>query len=452
VRTLAAWSAYSLICVSLLPAVLLRGGVYPQQWEWSALGVSIAALLVANWSSSGDGPAGENCGCWLMTALLGWMALQMVPLPPALVAWLSPERWSALSAARALTGERGGGWAALSIAPGATLEGLLDVAPAMAAFVVARELCKSWRDRAWVLVIPVIAVAWLESMLGLVQFYMLHARDSGVRVTGTYVNPNHFSGLLEISFPLAILWAVSVWRKGNTRDTRSAGPALAAIGLLAVAACLLLGIVFSLSRMGFICTVGATILTIFILLGAQARLRSGVGLGRRWLTSAALLGCLVIFLPTKGLVDRLASLTATEQLSNDARSGIWRDSLHMIAAYRWTGCGLETFEYGFYRFQTVLPMDTVEFAHNDYLEIAAELGLIGAVLAAALGLWITWRLVSVVLWMRDSRNWELAVGVLGALFAIALHSLVDFNLYIPANALAVAWLSGIADSPGLREG
>jgi hypothetical protein len=53
--------------------------------------------------------------------------------------------------------------------------------------------------------------------------------------------------------------------------------------------------------------------------------------------------------------------------------------------------------------------------------------------------------------MRGSRNWELAVGLLGALFAIALHSLVDFNLYIPANALTVAWLCGIADSPGLRE-
>jgi hypothetical protein len=43
------------------------------------------------------------------------------------------------------------------------------------------------------------------------------------------------------------------------------------------------------------------------------------------------------------------------------------------------------------------------------------------------------------------------VGILGALFAIGLHSLADFNLYIPANALTLAWLSGIADSPVLRE-
>jgi O-antigen ligase len=378
------------------------------------------------------------------------VALQMVPLPPVLIAWLSPERWSALSAARALTGQRRGAWAALSTVPGGTLEGLLDVVPAMAAFVVTRELCRTWRGRAWVLVTPVIAVAWLESMLGLAQFYMLHARDSGIRVTGTYINPNHFVGLLEISFPLAILWAVSVWRKGIARRAVSAGPASATIGLLAVAACLLMGVVFSLSRMGFISTVGATILTIFILLGSSARRPSGVVIGRRWLTSVAVLGCLLIFLPTKGLVGRLAGLTATETLSIDARSGIWSDTLGMIGAYRWTGSGLGTYEYAFYRFKKILPMDTVEFAHNDYLQIAAELGFIGAALAGALGVWIAWRLLSVVLWMRGSGNWELAVGLLGALFAIALHSLVDFNLYIPANALAVAWLSGIADSPGLR--
>jgi hypothetical protein len=267
VRTVTAWSAYFLMSLSLFAGVLLRGGVYPRQWEWSALGVSIAAVLVASWPWVGARPARENWGLWLMAALLAWMALQMVPLPPVLIAWLSPERWSALSAARALTGQRRGAWAALSTVPGGTLEGLLDVVPAMAAFVVTRELCRTWRGRAWVLVTPVIAVAWLESMLGLAQFYMLHARDSGIRVTGTYINPNHFVGLLEISFPLAILWAVSVWRKGIARRAVSAGPASATIGLLAVAACLLMGVVFSLSRMGFISTVGATILTIFILLG-----------------------------------------------------------------------------------------------------------------------------------------------------------------------------------------
>ena len=52
---------------------------------------------------------------------------------------------------------------------------------------------------------------------------------------------------------------------------------------------------------------------------------------------------------------------------------------------------------------------------------------------------------------NSSRHRALAVGLVGALLAIGLHSLVDFNLYIPANALAVAWLAGLAVSPGLAE-
>lgn len=55
-----------------------------------------------------------------------------------------------------------------------------------------------------------------------------------------------------------------------------------------------------------------------------------------------------------------------------------------------------------------------------------------------------------VLWRRSTRNWELAVGLLAAFVTVGIHSLGDFNLYIPANALVFAWLSGTAVSPGLR--
>ena len=43
---------------------------------------------------------------------------------------------------------------------------------------------------------------------------------------------------------------------------------------------------------------------------------------------------------------------------------------------------------------------------------------------------------------RGSQHWALAVGLIGSFVAIGLHSIVDFNLYIPANALALAWLAG----------
>jgi len=385
-----------------------------------------------------------------MGALVGWMVLSLLPLPPGMIAMLSPERFSAISAARQLTGQNPHAWFTLSVAPGATVERLLDVVPAMAAFLLARGLCARWRDKAWILVIPVVVVAWFESVLGLLQFRAMLAGNSETSgASGTYVNRDHFAGLLEMAFPLAVLWAIALWRKSKVQGGSSAKMGLVAIGLLGVGACMLTGIGFSLSRMGFIATLGATVLisvTLLVSRKSQAVRRSGW----RWMAAVALPVFLLACLPTKGLLDRFAEMTERNQVASDARTGIWGDTLHLIAAYKWVGCGLGAYEYAFYRFNTSSPMDTIDFAHNDYLQIAAELGWIGAVLAAALAVSIVRRVLTVVLRMRASSNWELAVGILGALFAIALHSLADFNLYIPANALALAWLSGIGDSLGLR--
>jgi O-antigen ligase len=450
-NTHAEWAALAALSLSLAAAVALRGGVYPAQWAWSAIGIALALLLVANTAKARSPRAARDVGQWLLGALLAWMVLALVPLPPSLVVALSPERWRAISAARSFTGGNPRAWAALSVAPGATAEGLLDVVPAMAAFFASRSLSVRWRGNKWTLVAPVIFVAWFESLLGMLQFRAMRA--SGVAasaVTGTYVNRDHFAALLEMTFPLALMWAVALRRHSDTQRAAPVRAALATIGLLGVGACLLLGITFSSSRMGFAATLGAAAFISATLFASRARPPAARKLAWRWVAAIALPACLFISLPTKELLDRYRDLSATGHVFQDARVKIWRDSLSMIRAYKWTGCGLGAFEYGFYRFNSRLPMDTVDFAHNDYLQIAAELGLVGAALASALAVWIVYGVLSVVLYRRADPGWELAVGLLGALIAIGLHSLTDFNLYIPANAFVLAWFSGIADSFRLR--
>lgn len=464
--------AYGLMTISLSAAVFLRGGVYPQQWEWSALGISLAAALAVLCVPKPERAPGDAWGFTLMALLLAWMLFQLLPLPPALVQRLSPARWSAVAAARAATGYDMRDWAALSVAPSATFGRLLDVVPAMAAFVAAREMAWWWRRRMWVVVAPVIGVACFESILGLIQFYFNRiANGQGGLVSGTYVSHNHFAGLVEMGFPVALMWAIATWRKGESDRNRSVPSALWTATLLAIAACLLMGVIVSLSRMSFISTLIAAALVMLTVLGSWAARNPesnpesnpgsnpasnpasrGLFHWGRWIIPAAVPLCVLVVLPPHELIQRFADMAGNEDVTTRGRMEIWRETIQLASAYKWTGCGLGAYERGLYRYKNLAPVNTIDFAHNDYLQILAELGIAGALLVGALGVWVLSRLLSVVIWRKRARSWELAVGVLGAVLALGVHSLADFNLYIPANALVFAWLCGVGASTGLASG
>jgi O-antigen ligase len=416
------WIVFLLMAGALGAGVFLQGGVWPAEWNWCGLAVGLAGGLCV----VGVAPRERAPGGWwtygLLLACAGWWAVQL---------------------------------AVVTVSPVRSWERVLDWLPALVAVGVARQVGWWWGERMWLVAAPVIVVAGLEGVLGLVQWgFMREAGGAAGSAVGTYVNRNHFAGLLEMALPLALMAAVAAWRKGVTRHTRPAGAALKSAGMLAVAACLLVGVVVSLSRMGFLSSLAAVGLTAMVVLGSMGAGVDGAEKGRRWVMgvgvglAAAFLG--LVFLPTDELIGRLAELAQTEDISKDTRAEIWRDTRAMIAAHGWTGVGVGAYQSGLYRFKKVAPMQTVDFAHNDYLQLLAELGWPGFAIVFALALRIGWRTLEGVLWGRGGRNWELSVGLLGALLTMVLHSLVDFNLYIPANALALGWLCGVADSPGMR--
>lgn len=453
-RDIARWLAYSGFAICLAIAAWLNGGVNPSEWQWIAAIISLASLLCLAVPSRRTRDHGNSPELVILTALLLWMLFQLVPLPPALVAFLSFDRWNSALAARAATGSTINSWLPLSVAPAATLERLLYVVPAMAAFVSAREMGRWWGGRRlWILVAPVIGVALMESWFGFHQISSVAADSAGTNpVRGTYVNRNHFAGLLELALPLAIMWAVAIWRKEKKLHGRvSESPAILAIGLFGIAACLLAMVAASLSRMGFIACLSA-IAAVGL---AWVYVRSPSAHARKprwtWLPTAVLPVVIFALFASDALVLRFADTPGVGEISADGRTHVWKETVHLISAYRWTGTGLGGFEQGLYPFRHSDPDLTFDFAHNDYLQALAELGVVGGLLAIALAAWILWKPLSVIL-KRGSSHRELAVGLIGSLVAIGIHSLVDFNLYIPANALAVAWLAGVSVSPGLGGG
>jgi O-antigen ligase len=446
------WLAYGLMALSLASAVFFNGGAHPEQWQWSAVGLSLGAVLALSLKDERNRDP-EEWGFIFLGLLIAWMMIQWIPIPSWALKPLAPNRWADLQAARAISGLDKDAWASLSVAPAATLDRLLCVIPASAAFLATRQMACWWRDRIWIVILPVVAVAFPESVLGLFQFYWTRvAQGASEPATGTYVYHNHFAGLLEMAFPLAMLWAVWVWRQGAARHSpEGLSQALKTAALFGIAACMLGGIVTSLSRMGFLSIIAALTLTGAALLVTRRR-RSRRN-RRQWLWAVpavvpALM--LLLLLPPNELIARFSEITTEPEITIEARTNIWRDTLGEVAMSPWTGVGLGAYEHGLYRFKTAAPNNTIDFAHNDYLQILAELGIPGAALVAALGAWIIFRCSSVALSVRKGPNWEFAVGLFIGLVTLGLHSLADFNLYSPANALVLAWLGGVAVSPGLK--
>jgi O-antigen ligase len=171
--------------------------------------------------------------------------------------------------------------------------------------------------------------------------------------------------------PFAVMYPVAVLSRTRLRHVSPAAPAWKACGLLSIAALILVAILHSLSRMGFLAALSSLLAIGCIALGAK---RQG---WKRWLP-VALLSVLAllafILLPDDPLIARYAQLVPADAISSDMRTGMWRDTLGLIKAFPLFGCGLGAYESCFPRYQTVAPMNTIDFAHNDYLQYLSELG------------------------------------------------------------------------------
>ena len=151
-----------------------------------------------------------------------------------------------------------------------------------------------------------------------------------------------------------------------------------------------------------------------------------------------------IYLPSDALVGRFQDVAHTENISSDIRVQIWRDSARLIKDYPLFGCGLGDFGSCFLRYKDVAPMFTVDYAHNDYLQVLAEFGIFGFAAGLILVGAVLSRAVRGALNARSGDERFISIACLGAMIAMLLHSLVDFNMNVPANAFEFAWIFGIA--------
>jgi hypothetical protein len=208
-------------------------------------------------------------------------------------------------------------------------------------------------------------------------------------------------------------------------------------------------ILLSLSRGGAISAIAS-----ILVIGAVATARQAVG-GRRWLAIlglAILLAVAFVFLIPTGLVERFGSLAAEE--STEGRPPIWKDTASLIGAYPLFGVGYGNFYPAISRYLTSGLGLAWTAAHNDYLQLASELGLLGFSLVVIVVGGSLARAVRAALARERPGGpldpWDntryVGLACTGSLTAFLLHSIVDFNAYVLANALTLAWVAGVAAS------
>ena len=379
---------------------------------------------------------------WTAVLLPAYVLLQVVPLPVALLRVLSPVRAEAMDALGPV-GVRVS-FASLSVFPAGTFQYFLLVCGYLVTFLLTRELAWLFRDRRWLVIWPILGIAALEAGLGLWQYF----GGTGEQTRwGTYANHNHYAGFLEMALPFAVMYPVAVLHRTRSRWRSSVAPTLGVSGVCALAVLILAGIMLSFSRMGFIAIFSSLFVMGALALGTTQLNWVTGSRRRRWVSVgmvAALLLAGFVFLPPERLIQRFAEIVSTDGLTSEGRTDLWAETLPLIRAYPVFGCGLGGYETAFSRYKISGVLVTDDFVHNDYLQFLAELGLAGFLIGAALAFSVVSMALRKAVNSSDPEARYYAVACVGALSAIGLHSLADFNLYIPANAMLLAWIAGVA--------
>lgn len=423
------------------------------------LGLAFAVLVVALWR--GEGLASRAGGAGAPAALLaagaGFALLQVVALPAPLLGLLSPAAREAWSAAGV------DGAASLSLDRAASAARGLHLASLAALLMLAVWWVSSWR-RLWAACAAVLAVGVAQAVLGIGlalaegSGWLAGGPVEGVGGTrGSYVNPNHFAGLLEMAFcvGLGMLLASSpgepLPRRGRETAERALGfllsPRLAIAGALLL---LLVGLLWSGSR-GALAALAVALAAVFALWLPPRR---ATGLAPR-LAALATAGVLAVAAITVAGSGGLGRKLAAEGLDSN-RLELAAAALAMAADYPLTGSGAGSFASVFPAYKSeALGFAFYRHAHNDYLETLAELGVPGAALVLGGPAWLLARALRRAR-RRTSRTARcLSAGAAAAATSLAVHGLYDFNLQIPANAsmlvfvLALAW-RGATLAPGPR--
>lgn len=400
---------------------------------------------------------------WVVTPLniffiliISFIVIQLIPLPSFIVKFISPLTFELKKYAYELkhvSNNDSIAWMNLSHYNFATCNELFKLLAYAALYFM---VINSVRDqkRINILIYVFVGMGLFQVMYGIVQTY------SGSQkiwwwtnnyykgwVTGTYINRNHLAGFLEMLLPLCFGFVIANIKKSGSRQRyqdRSVSrirrfknwlfsgeekPKIILFFFMGIV--LGLGLLLAGSRGGIISFGISMFFMIFLFAFKDGYRKYGI-----------VTACLCMLIMAYGLhigIDK--TLERFEHFGNlYNRFEIGESVVPMIKDFPILGTGWGNFMYMYPRYGLPMYSDRLILgnAHNDWLEMASEFGMIGAIIF--FGALITFLVKSIRLWFRrkDSFATGLGVGVIFAVIAISIHSFFDFNMHIPANPMALS--------------
>lgn len=267
-------------------------------------------------------------------------------------------------------------------------------------------------------------------------------------INGTFVNRNHFSGFIAAGAGVAIgLLAHALFAREAPRDSTLGGLALRLLDLVSGRYVAVVGVLVLMvtvigasgsrgAMLGLVIAIvaGTGAMTLYAALGGRAALILGV----------VAIGLLSLLMANSTMLDRTARFF--ERGLEDGRLAEWSLSVEAIASRPVTGFGGGAFTdaYGLHRDGRLQRNQTFDHAHNQYLELLVENGMVGMALLAAFVL-MTLRLAAISPGLStDPGAGAAATGALFGMLALLGHALVEFTFEIPAILVAYFVLAGIA--------
>ncbi len=358
--------------------------------------------------------------------------------------------------AQSLAVEDGAGrWTSLSKNVEATRGAVTVLIFLLVAFIIAANFFVT-RERLLALANFLVIYGLAMALFALVQhftwngkFYWLRPNTVSISPFGPFVNHNHFSGYMEmlIAVPIALIITRAV-----SREMR----------LMCGFAAVMMGIasIMSLSRGGMISLAAEMIFIVFVSLklarkrrqtsgerAARARFPFAASQALAAVFIAAIIIAGVFWIGADAVITRVTqgqdvSAGGEKESFHSSRGWVWRDTLSMISANPLLGVGLGAYGTAFPIYSKSDGSLRVPQAHNDYLQVLADCGIVGGIIA----LWFLvalFRSFAAGVRLHDPLLRALALAGGAGAFAILVHSVFDFNLQLPSNALLFLLLTAV---------